>query len=224
MKSIAFSRQGLFIAAIALAATALSAGASTERIPEPELKIGDPAPAIEPMAWIKGEPVTGFEPGHVYVVEFWATWCGPCNAVMPHLSELQRKYAGKLTVIGVNVRESDNREARLEAVADFVRKKGGDMDYTVAMDDPAGKTVFDAWMTAGGSYGIPTSFVVDGSGRLVWMGHPLGQNAEAFDRAVEQALAGKSDLEAARVVQAEVNEMTHKRLQRMKQRQSRDKL
>ncbi len=211
MKTRFFYKMWAFVAAMVFCGAGMAGMA-----PEPQLKIGDPAPAIDAMAWIKGEPVKAFKPGHVYVVEFWATWCGPCNAMMPHLSELQQQHAGKLTVIGVNARESEHSEPQLESVAAFVRKKGGKMAYTVAMDDPAKKTVFDAWMTAGGSYGIPTSFVVDGTGRLVWMGHPLGPNAGAFDKAIEQALAGKSDLEAARVIQAQVNEQTYGRLQGMK--------
>ncbi len=69
----------------------------------PTFKIGDPAPAIAPLSWIQGTPVTKFEPGHVHVVEFWATWCPPCIKVIPHLSALQKKYPDSLTVVGVNV-------------------------------------------------------------------------------------------------------------------------
>src|SRR5687768_5815604 len=69
------------------------------------LIVGDPAPPIAVRKWIKGDPVTNFQPGKVYVVEFWATWCGPCQAAMPHLSELARKYKGKAEVISFDVKE-----------------------------------------------------------------------------------------------------------------------
>ncbi|MEM1422742.1 MAG: TlpA disulfide reductase family protein, partial [Planctomycetota bacterium] len=72
-----------------------------------ELTVGDPAPALTVGQWLKGEPVDAFENGHVYVVEFWATWCGPCIAGMPHLSEVQKEYGDRVTVIGVNIWERE---------------------------------------------------------------------------------------------------------------------
>lgn len=69
------------------------------------LKVGDPAPPVKVFKWVKGNPVESFEKDKVYVMEFWATWCGPCKAAMPHLSEMARKYAGKVTFTGVDIWE-----------------------------------------------------------------------------------------------------------------------
>ena len=41
---------------------------------EPALRVGDPAPSLQVAEWIKGQPVSAFEAGKVYLVEFWATW------------------------------------------------------------------------------------------------------------------------------------------------------
>ena len=95
------------------------------------LTIGDEAPAISVSQWVKGDPVDRLDPNKTYVVEFWATWCGPCRVSIPHLTELQKKYKDKgVTIIGVSVWSRIR-----DAVAPFVEQMGDKMDYTVAIDD-----------------------------------------------------------------------------------------
>lgn len=153
-----------------------------------KLNIGDPAPAFRPAKWLKGAPVTSFEKGHVYVVEFWATWCKPCKAAMPHLSELARKYRGQAEFIGVDSFEP----TELPKVADFVKQQGTRMDYRVAAD-VAGAHTFPDWMTAAGEAGIPSTFVVGKDGRIAWIGHPNG-----LDEILPKALDGTLDVSAER--------------------------
>jgi len=133
------------------------------------LKIGDPAPALQVGKWVQGTPTAEFTPGKVTIVEFWATWCGPCIAGMPHLSDVQDRYAKTgLRVIGVTKPDDHNVLADVEAM---VQDKQDVMRYTV-MWDAEGAT-FRAFMTASGQTGIPTCFVVDGAGRVAWIGHPF---------------------------------------------------
>ena len=86
----------------------------------PTLTIGSEAPSLDIEHWLsnghgKFEPVTKFEPGKVYVVEFWATWCGPCIASMPHLVGLQQRY-GDQGVMIVSVSDEP-----LETVESFLK-------------------------------------------------------------------------------------------------------
>lgn len=147
-------------------------GAAPAKVASPEtavLKAGDPAPALSIEKWVKGEAVTGFEAGRTYVVEFWATWCGPCIASMPHLSELQSHYKKDgLTIIGVTSKDPNNT---LEAVEKMVADKGDGMGYTVAWDN--NRTTSTAFMTAAKQSGIPCSFVVDKAGKIAYIGHPM---------------------------------------------------
>ncbi len=152
---------------------------------EPTLKVGDRAPDLSIKEWVKGEPVTGFEKGRAYVVEFWATWCGPCVDSMPHLSELQHKFKDKgLTIIGVT--REDTRGNTLDAVKTMVSDKGDGMGYTVAWDD--GRKTADAYMTAANQRGIPTAFLVDQKGTVAYIGHPMW-----LDIPLEQVVAGTWD-------------------------------
>ena len=73
----------------------------------PTLKIGDPAPQIKVEGWARGEAITSFEKGKVYVLDFWATWCGGCIASFPHISFVANKYRGKVRFCSVDSYEVD---------------------------------------------------------------------------------------------------------------------
>ncbi len=144
------------------------------------LTIGSPAPPLDIEHWVqdgngKFTAVTGFEDGKVYMVEFWATWCGPCVASMPHISKLQDEYAGQgLQIISVS-------DEDLETVEEFLeREVRGEDGKTYAeltsnyclTTDPDG-SVSDDYMKAAGQNGIPTAFIVGKSGQIEWIGHPV---------------------------------------------------
>jgi thiol-disulfide isomerase/thioredoxin len=155
------------------------------------LCVGDSAPQLCLSRVIKGDIPDKLDPDRTYVVEFWATWCGPCIASIPHLTELQKKY-GKVQFIGVSVWEEDQRK-----VEPFVKEQGEKMGYTVALDDVAqgkegdkGKTA-GAWMTAAGEDAVPCAFVVQ-KRKIAWIGHPLD-----LDKPLEKIVAGDWNLAAA---------------------------
>ena len=157
-----------------------------------ELNVGDPAPKLDVKEFVKGEPVKHLDKGKVYVVEFWATWCGPCKATIPHLTELQKKHKD-VTFIGVSVFEQDQK-----AVKPFVEGMKEKMDYRVAMDavgdgekDGDGKMA-KTWMDAAAQDGIPTAFIINADGKVAWIGHPI-----EMEKPLEQILDGKYDLQTA---------------------------
>lgn len=157
------------------------------------LGIGDPAPKLEVNEFLKGEAVKEFKPGQIYVVEFWATWCGPCRATIPHLSKLQKQYGDKVTFIGVSVWERDASK-----VVPFIKEMGEKMEYRVATDkvgkdeDASDGPMAKNWMTAAEQDGIPASFIVNGEGKIAWIGHP-GQ----IDKVLEEVVAGTYDMNKA---------------------------
>src|SRR5262245_13119104 len=92
--------------------------------PASYLKVGDKAPALAVDVWVKGDKVEKFDNGKVYVVEFWATWCGPCIANIPHLGKVQKEFKEKgVTVIGVAGSERGGGATALQNVKEFVRKQ-----------------------------------------------------------------------------------------------------
>ncbi|HCT46375.1 MAG: hypothetical protein CMJ35_07240 [Phycisphaerae bacterium] len=158
-----------------------------EPVQIPELFIGSKAPELQIAKFVKGDSVQSFEPGQVYVVEFWATWCGPCIAAFPHLSELQEEYKGKAQFIGVNIWEGvDDQAERIEKVEGFVADQGERMSYTVAVEN--GSAMADTWMKPAAQNGIPAAFIVDGTGTIAWVGHPMN-----IDKSLEQAVSGELD-------------------------------
>lgn len=153
------------------------------------LTVGDKAPALTINKWVKGAPVTSFEPGKVTVVEFWATWCGPCKASMPHLSDLQKQYKDKgVTIIGVTSVDPRNSLAGVEKMT---TEKGDTMGYTVAWDQDRQTTT--AYMLAAAQPGIPTAFIVDQTGTIAWIGQP-----HEMDEPLSKIVAGQWDVAAER--------------------------
>lgn len=152
------------------------------------LQIGEPAPELMVAKWLKGEPVKRFEAGKIYVVEFWATWCNPCIAGMPHLSDLADKYRKEITVIGVSIMEKG--ENTLSKVDKFVLNSGDKMRYNVAAD--SANFMRDNWLYSAGERGIPYSFVVDENGFIAWCGYP-----QSLDRVLPLIIEGKWDNEKA---------------------------
>jgi thiol-disulfide isomerase/thioredoxin len=182
----------LFVASLAegqvqIPATPLQPAAvrpQAESRPVTPLAIGDRAPAFEIAEWVKGSPVKAFEPGKAYVMEFWATWCGPCRTSMPHISELQGQYGDRVTFIGVS-------DEKLDTVKGFLDQPewAAKTQYTLATDPD--RSTHDSYMKAASQQGIPTAFLVGQDGTVQWIGHPMN-----IDGPLAEVVAGTWDAAA----------------------------
>jgi thiol-disulfide isomerase/thioredoxin len=161
------------------------------------LDVGDPAPKLAGK-FIQGETVEKFAGDKIYVVEFWATWCGPCKAMIPHLNELHNKFKDRgIVVIGQNVWERDQ-----DLPEPFIKEMGEKMSYRIALDDMSDENeergvMATTWMTAADRKGIPASFVIGKDGKIAFIGHPN----ELTEEMMEQLLADKFDPAAAKAKQ-----------------------
>ncbi len=166
------------------------------------------APALTAETWVKGEEVKAFDPDKVYVVEFWATWCGPCLKTIPNLTKLQKANPNDLVVIGVAASEkpqtkkdptakdkpADNptettdtkavAEKMLANVQTFVTQQGDKMEYRVAFDSDG--SMSRDWMLVAKQRTIPTAFIIAKGGKIAWIG-PANQ----IERPLAIALGNK---------------------------------
>jgi len=195
-----------------------AAKAETEKSDAPLLTIGSKAPPLDIEHWIsngngKFKAVTKFAAGRVYVVEFWATWCGPCIASMPHLAAMQAKYMDKgVQIVSISDEDPETVQAflktsvRSSAPEADAKDSGGKQDSKAAKADATPKQTYaqltsayclttdpDAsvsidYMEAAAQNGIPTSFIVGKTGQVEWIGHPMG-----IDEPLEQIVADKWD-------------------------------
>ncbi len=165
------------------------------------LTIGSVAPAISVEHWVhNGEgrfpKVETFEPGKVYIVEFWATWCGPCIASMPHMVEIQSKYAD----MGVQLISVSDEQ--LEIVEKFLDKKipnakedepttYGELTKSYCLTADPDRSVHKDYMTAAERHGIPCCFIVGKDAKIEWIGHPM-----RLDEPLDQVVNGTWDRES----------------------------
>jgi len=124
------------------------------------------------LKFIKGAPVdvdAEVKKGSLIMLEFWATWCPPCKASIPHLTSLQRKFKNDLTVIGITTEDE-------RTIQPFVNSMGANMDYRVAIDER--QSVYSTYMGGYNVSGIPHAFLIS-NGKVQWHGHPMQRETEA---------------------------------------------
>lgn len=139
----------------------VTADGSTQNSPGAVQGAGDPpkgsmAPAFELKSIPDGKavPLSSFR-GKAVLLNFWATWCGPCKIEMPWLVDLQKKYGSQgLQIVGVAMDDADDKE-----IGDFAHKMG--VNYIVLKGT---EKVGDLY---GGVDRLPLSYFIDRSGKVV---------------------------------------------------------
>jgi len=155
----------VFIVRQTLAAPAAIGVAVGERAPNFTLKTLD-GQTIS-LRSLRGKPV---------VINFWASWCGPCRAELPALEKIHQTYSGQVNVIGVDLTVEETSPEGLRA---FVESHG--VTYPIGLDG-TGRVAVEYAVS-----GIPTTYVLNGDGIVVDV---LTQSTsyEGFVQAIQKAL------------------------------------
>ncbi|GAB5404667.1 MAG: TlpA disulfide reductase family protein [Aureliella sp.] len=197
MQLITHGRKRLTTVVHLLGMLAVVAGVQSATKAADLLSIGSPAPGLEIEHWIQdGEgrfPHVGkFEKGKVYVVEFWATWCGPCIQAMPHIVSMQKQFESK------GVQFISISDEPLGVVNKFLDKpfrgavepgpRGGepgeapeqpemltyrDLTKPYSLTTDPDQSTHAAYPLAAMQDGIPVAFLVGKTGLIEWIGHPM---------------------------------------------------
>jgi thiol-disulfide isomerase/thioredoxin len=172
----------LFICAFGLVALKTTAGEFPDQWTwddKPEQRAGHaalegkPMPALSVTGWINGEVKPEDMKGKVVIVDFYATWCGPCMAAIPHNNELLEKYKDKgLVIVGVCTNQRGQ-----EKMADVVSSKG--IKYPTARDPQLASQ--KAWAV----HYYPTYAVIDRKGIV----RALGLQPSHVETVVKKLLA-----------------------------------
>ncbi len=194
-----------------MAATSWTASAKGK-----DLGIGSKAPSIDIENWLQDgngffKPVKEFKEGNVYVVEFWATWCGPCIGSMPHLAELQNKYRGEgVQIISVSDESVDEVKDLLAKDYPEGKKTFDQITSAYSLTTDPDRSVHTDYMEASKQQGIPTAFIVGKTGLIEWIGHP-GNMDEPLDQVVNDSWdreAFKAEMELQQELEKQMEAMS----------------
>jgi len=167
---------------------AMGAAGAADAKPAAEVKWPEFLAPIDPKSAgdMRGKKIPGFtvakwlgqhpDPGtRLVAIDFWATWCGPCRAAIPHVNELTQKYGQDILFVGI----SDEKEADFNTGMKKQKLKPADFKYPLAID-PAG-TLKEKFFAI---RGIPHMAIFSADGIVRWQGHPMTLQEEDIDKLI----------------------------------------
>lgn len=145
------------------------------------LDVNDTVDEYPNVTWLKGASLTKLDKDKTYLIELWATWCKPCVAAMPHLSELHGKFKDQIVFIAQDVWEED-----LEKVKAFIAANEKMMSFSIAYAGAQSTSDFDKKLAKPtGTFGIPRTFIIQNN-TLLWMTDPTQLNDEVLQLIVDR--------------------------------------
>jgi cytochrome c biogenesis protein CcmG, thiol:disulfide interchange protein DsbE len=158
------------LALCCLFAVSASFGAEVEKKIWAKSFLNQKAPTLIVEKWLTKEPDRN---GKFVLIDFWATWCGPCRKAIPELNALHKKFGDRLVVIGL----SDEPEAKVKGMKDPTIQYFSAIDTEARMKNELKVT------------GIPHVVIIDPKGIVRWEGFPLLDGFELTEKVVEDILA-----------------------------------
>jgi len=166
---------------------AMGAGAADAK-PAAEVKWPEFLAPIDPKSAgdMRGKKIPGFtvakwlgqrpDPAtRLVAIDFWATWCGPCRAAIPHVNELTEKYGQDILFVGI----SDEKENDFNAGMKKQKLKPANFKYPLAIDPAA--TLKEKFFNI---HGIPHMAIFSADGIVRWQGHPMSLQTEDIDKLI----------------------------------------
>jgi thiol-disulfide isomerase/thioredoxin len=152
--------------------------------PELDFDVGDHAPAFALTSGDGSKVSLDSLKGRVVLLDFWATWCGPCKMAMPGVQKLHEKYAGKkVSVFGVDTFERGTTEQKTEKPKKYMAEQKYTYGLLLGGDDLAKQY---------GITGIPTFILIGPDGNILYIGVGFDENQdEKLSEIIDTALAGK---------------------------------